>query len=429
MSQIPAIAVFLITYALIVLKPKKINEAHAALIGAFLSIIFLLKPHQVFEALGISTQEMPVPLVTTWNVIIILASLMIISGLLDDYGFFEYCAVKAIHASKNSGHKFFLYTFLVVASIALFAGNDVVILTTTPIILIFCRNAGINPKPYMYVSFFAANTFSMPLYIGNLTNILIGDSFGLNYFGFTKYMFLPTIMAACVNYYLLKYIFRKQIPEYFYPEKNTQPVIKNRMLVTAGLIVLIGVIVLGGVANYYKVPISAVALGGALILLALEKHIDYRLKRISWNVIFFVAGLFIVVKALEVNGVTGRISEIVSSVISDNLLVAVYSVSLLSALMCNSINNIPMTAMMLSVIQQAGLSVEMNSAMGYSLVIGSNLGANFTTFGALAGILWIETARRYGWGTTMTDLLRIGLFVTPIAILAASIVIAFEFWI
>src|SRR4030067_908704 len=190
LSQILAIAVFLFTYALIVLKPKKLNEAHAAMIGAGLTTVFLLKSTHVLEALGISTTEMPVPLVTTWNVVIILATLMVISTLLDDHGFFEYCAYRAIHASKNSGERLFLYTFLVVSLISLFAGNDVVILTTTPIILIFCRNARIDPKPFMYVSFFAANTFSMPLYIGNLTNIMIGDSYRLDYFGFTWFMVL-----------------------------------------------------------------------------------------------------------------------------------------------------------------------------------------------------------------------------------------------
>jgi arsenical pump membrane protein len=424
LNQLPAIVVFFITYALIVIKPKKINEAHAALIGAVLAIIFLLKPHQVLEALGISTSEMPEPLVTTWNVVIILATLMIISSLLDDYGFFEYCSMKAIHASKNSGHRLFLYTYLVVSFIALFAGNDVVILTTTPIILIFCRNAGINPKPYMYASFFAANTFSMPLYIGNLTNILIGDSFGLDYFGFTKYMFIPTIAAASVNYHLLKYIFRKQIPESFNAKDNGKVFIKNKNLVNLGLAVLLGVIMLGGIANYYKIPISVVTLGGALVLLASERRIIYRLKRISWNVVIFVIGLFIVVKSLDVSGVTGKIGEFVFSGVSDNIFIAIYSVSLFSALMCNLVNNIPMTAMMLSIFQQAPPA--MNTAMGYSLVIGSNLGANFTTFGALAGILWLESARRYGWNTTITDLLKIGLFVTPIAILGASVVLAVE---
>ncbi|MFA4934928.1 MAG: SLC13 family permease [Candidatus Methanoperedens sp.] len=426
MSQILAVAVFVLTYALIVLKPKKINEAHAALIGAALTVVFLLKPHHVLEALGISTPEMPVPLVTTWNVVIILATLMIISSLLDDYGFFEYCASGAIHASKNSGERLFLYTFLVVSVISLFAGNDVVILTTTPIILIFCKNAKINPKPYMYASFFAANTFSMPLYIGNLTNILIGDSFGLDYFGFTKYMFLPTLAAALVNYHLLKYIFRKQIPQSFSSQDNGRIPIRNKFLVTLGLAVLLGVIVLGGVANYMKIPLSVVTLAGALLLMISERRIVHRLKRVSWNVILFVIGLFIVIKGLEVSGVASAIGEVIFANMSDNIPAAIFSVSLFSAFMCNIVNNIPMTAMMLSIIQHASLTQEMNTAMAYSLVIGSNLGANFTTFGALAGILWLESARRYGWNTTMTDLLKIGLFVTPIAILGASIVLAIE---
>jgi len=223
-----------------------------------------------------------------------------------------------------------IYTFLVVSLISLFAGNDVVILTTTPIILIFCRNARIDPKPFMYVSFFAANTFSMPLYIGNLTNIMIGDSYRLDYFGFTGFMVLPTLAAGIVNYYLLKHIFRRHIQ------------------------------------------------------------------------VSFDANL------------------------SDNIMTATFVVSLISALMCNLVNNIPMTAMILSILQHPGLTPDMNTAMAYSLVIGSNLGANFTTFGALAGILWLESAKRYGWSTTMTDFLKIGLFVTPIAILASSIVLAVE---
>ena len=426
MSQLLAIAVLVLTYILIVVKPAGINEAHAALIGAVLAIALILKPHHILEALGISTAYMPDPLVTTWNVVIILATLMIISSLLDDYGFFEYCATKAVNASGNNGSKLFFYTYGVVSVISLFAGIDVVILTTTPVILIFCRNASINPKPYMYASFFAANTFSMPLYIGNLTNILIGDSFKLDYFGFTKYMLLPTLAAAAANFYLLRYIFREQIPVYFFSNKNQAVLIKNKRLVTLGLIILISVIVIGGIANFMKIPLSAVTLAGAMILMIFEGRIIHRLKRVSWNVVIFVIGLFIVVKGLDASGVTGTIGEFVFAGSGSNILIAAFSLSLLSALLCNLFNNIPMTAMMISMIQQAGLSPIMKEVMGYSLVIGSNLGANFTTFGALAGILWIESGRRYGWSTTITDLLKIGLFVTPIAILAASIVLALE---
>lgn len=426
LSHILAIAVFLFTYILIVVKPKRLNEAHAALIGAALTTVFLLKPTHILEAMGISTPEMPVPLVTTWNVVIILATLMVISTLLDDHGFFEYCAYRAIHASKNNGERLFLYTFLVVSLISLFAGNDVVILTTTPIILIFCRNARIDPKPFMYVSFFAANTFSMPLYIGNLTNIMIGDSYRLDYFGFTGFMVLPTLAAGVVNYYLLKNIFRKHIQVSFDAKDNGMVKVKNRMLVTLGLGVLAAVIVLGGVANSLKIPISAVTLAGALILILFERRPLYRLKRVSWNVVIFVIGLFIVVKGLEVSGFAEYAGEVLFANLSDNILAATFLVSLISAFMCNLVNNIPMTAMMLSILQHPGLTPDMNTAMAYSLVIGSNLGANFTTFGALAGILWLESAKRYGWSTTLTDFLKIGLFVTPIAILGSSIVLAVE---
>ncbi len=288
------------------------------------------------------------------------------------------------------------------------------------------RAAMIDPKPFMYVSFFAANTFSMPLYIGNLTNILIGDSFRLDYFGFTGYMLLPTIGAGLVNYYLLKRIFRKHIPVSFDERENGRVQIRNKQLVALGVGVLAAVIVLGGVANYYDIPISAVTLAGAVILMIFEGRPVQRLKRVSWNVVMFVIGLFIVVKGLEVSGFAESAGEILFANLSDNILGATILVSLISAFMCNLVNNIPMTAMMLSILQHPGMTPDMNTAMAYSLVIGSNLGANFTTFGALAGILWLESAKRYGWSTTMTDFLKIGLFVTPVAILVSSIVLAVE---
>ncbi|MCE8423577.1 MAG: hypothetical protein J5U16_06555, partial [Candidatus Methanoperedens sp.] len=226
---------------------------------------------------------------------------------------------------------------------------------------------------------------------------------------------------------MLKYIFKKQVPKSFNSKDEGIISIKNRLPAILGIGVLLAVIILGGIANYFKIPLSVITLSGALILILFEQRIIYRLKRISWNVVIFVAGLFIVVKGLEVSNVADDIGNILFANISSNLAVATFQVSLLSAFMCNLVNNIPMTVMMLSITQHAALIEQMNTAMAYSLVIGSNLGANFTTFGALAGILWLESARRSGWSTTITDFLIIGLFVTPFAILASSIILSVEF--
>ena len=64
--------------------------------------------------------------------------------------------------------------------------------------------------------------------------------------------------------------------------------------------------------------------------------------------------------------------------------------------------------------------------MAYSLVIGSNLGANITITGALAGILWIECAKVEKWNTGITEFIKISLAVTPLVILASAAVLAIE---
>jgi len=83
----------------------------------------------------------------------------------------------------------------------------------------------------------------------------------------------------------------------------------------------------------------------------------------------FVIGLFIVVKGLEVSGFAEYAGGVLFSNLSDNIIVATFVISLISALMCNLVNNIPMTAMMLSILQHPGLTPDMNTAMAYSLVI------------------------------------------------------------
>jgi len=116
-------------------------------------------------------------------------------------------------------------------------------------------------------------------------------------------MLFPTLAAAIVNYYLLKYIFRKQINVSFISNDDIMIPIKNKFAVILGLGVLLGVIILGGVAHYFKIPLSIITLLGAVLLILFERNIMYRLKRISWNVVIFVASLFIVVKGLEVSDV------------------------------------------------------------------------------------------------------------------------------
>jgi arsenical pump membrane protein len=280
----------------------------------------------------------------------------------------------------------------------------------------------------MYSFFFAANIASMFLYIGNLTNILIGDAFKLGYFDFTAYMFLPTMAAIIVNYVIFYFMFKDSM-ESSYPvasNVNAGALIKDKAMVAVGLSVLAFVLIGCGFANWLLLPLSVVTTVGAIAIYIAERKPVLRTKRISWRVVAFVLSLFIVVKGLEVSGVNAIIGGLILALVGQNPVLATFFISMASAFMCNVVNNIPMTAMMVPITSSIAMTPDMALAMAYSLVIGSNLGANITITGALAGILWIECAKAEKWSTGISEFIKTGLTVTPIVILASSAVLAIE---
>ncbi|MDM7912877.1 MAG: ArsB/NhaD family transporter, partial [Methanotrichaceae archaeon] len=305
---------------------------------------------------------------------------------------------------------------------------DIAILTLTPIILKFCRRAGLDAKPFMYSFFFAANIASMFLYIGNLTNILIGDAFKLGYFDFTVYMFLPTMTAIIVNFVIFYYMFKNGVRG-TYPmscDVNARELIKDRPMVAVGLAVLVLVLIGCGFANWLTLPLSVVTTIGALAIYIAERKPIMRTRRISWRVVVFVLSLFIVVKGLEVSGVNAIVGGVILSIVGQNPVYTTFFISMASAFLCNVVNNIPMTAMMVPITSGIAATPEMALAMAYSLVIGSNLGANITITGALAGILWLECAKAEKWSTGVSEFIKTGLIVTPVVIFSSAMVLALE---
>ncbi len=425
-SEILIILIFLLTYFLIMVRPWKFTETTGALLGALLMMVFL-QPHHVLEALGFATAY-ATPQVTTWNVVIILIELMVISTFLDDYGFFEWCAVKAMQLAGGDAGKLFTYTYAVTCLITAFTSNDIAILTLTPIILKFCHRANLDAKPFMYAFFFAANIASMFLLIGNLTNIMIADAFQLAYVDFAAYMFLPTMAALVVNYVIFRLMFKKAITAHYPPPDhvNASSLIKNKTMVAVGLAVLVFVLIACGFASAVAIPLSVVTTIGMIVIYMVERKPLLRTKRIAWRVVVFVISLFIVVKGLEVSGVNAYLGSFILSIVGQNPVIATFFMSMASAFLCNVVNNIPMTAMMVPVSLGIATTPDMSLAMAYSLVIGSNLGANITITGALAGILWIECAKVEKWSTGVTEFIKIGVTVTPIVILASAAVLALE---
>ena len=135
------------------------------LIGAVILVIFKGDVNKIISALTADTSVNPI------KILVIFISMTILSIFLDELGVFRFLAEASLKKAGKSQIKLFITLYLTVSVLTVFTSNDVIILSFTPFICYFARNAKIDPIPYLAAEFVAANTWSMALIIGHPTNI------------------------------------------------------------------------------------------------------------------------------------------------------------------------------------------------------------------------------------------------------------------
>jgi len=411
-----------------------------ALFAPVLIIIFgFLNYSQILGGLGGQGTLNP------FGVLVLFLSMVFMSIYLDITGFFEYFARIALKFSKNNGKVLFFSFYFVISFLTIFTSNDIVILTFTPFIYYFTKHAKIDPVPYLIAEFFAANTWSIMLYIGNPTNIVLATAFQIDFLEYFKWMFLPALVAGLVNLVLLYWVFRKRLQINVKQVEVVRPAdaLTDKTGAIFGVIVLFSCIVLLAIAPYFSIDLWLVSFGfaiGLLIILAIRdsyarlirKNLNKdvfkvvkTLKRMPVGVIPFVLAMFISVEALRIYGVTADIGNIFKDMVGQSITSSVFLFGFSSAFFANILNNIPMTVAYVPIIQASASSLPLPAI--FATVIGSNLGANITPLGALAGIMWITILRNKNVNFSFKEFIKYGLIITPITLLVCLGVLAFEF--
>lgn len=392
-----------------------------ALAGAILTLATgLISPQALWRALTDSSSINPI------KILLLFLSMTVLSIFLDEAGFFRYLANRALRRAGNSQAKMFSIVYWTVSILTVFTSNDIVVLTFTPFLCYFAKNAHIDPKPYLIAEFVAANTMSMMLLIGNPTNIYIATSYQISFADYFLTMALPTVAAAAVAFGVLILLFRKSLsrPVLATPEEVTIP---NKPLLATGLSLLILTTVLLAVGPYFGIPmwlISVSAVGVLLLvclLLALLKkrapsELGRTLRRAPWQLVPFVLSMFVLILALSEQGVTARIGTL----IGESGVIAKYGV--LSFLSANVINNIPMSVLFCPIV--GTLPEGSRLAAAYATIVGSNLGAFLTPIGALAGIMWLSLLKKQNVTMRYLDFIRYGAAVSLPSLAAALGVLA-----
>ncbi|HIG99999.1 MAG TPA: hypothetical protein HA258_05400 [Thermoplasmata archaeon] len=411
-----------------------------ALLGPILIILFgFLNLSQILTGLEGTRGLNP------FGILVLFLSMVFMSIFLDITGFFEYCARVALKYASGNGHRLYFSVYLTVSLLTIFTSNDIIILTFTPFIYYFSKNAGIDPKPYLIAEFFAANTWSMMLYIGNPTNIVLAAAFNLRFDEYTKWMLLPALAAGFINMILLYLIFKKKINQ---PLKHIET-INPRSAITDPISTILGLTMLAGciiglvIAPYYGVDMWIISLGFGLALLLLlllrdlivvftkehlnKKHLTVQstIKKMPLSIIPFVLSLFITVEALRIYGITNDIGMYFNNICGASTTATTFIYGISSAFTANILNNIPMTVAFVPIISASSQTTLLPAAL--ATTIGSNLGANITPLGALAGIMWISILRDKEVKLSFKEFVTYGLLITPITLLACLGILAAEF--
>jgi len=406
-----ASSLFIITLIFIIWQPKGLQIGTTAIIGAVIALM-----------LGVVNFDDVIAVTDiVWDATLAFIGIILLSMVLDEIGFFEWAALKMVRLSKGNGNLMFLYVLLLGALVAALFANDGAALILTPILLAKMKH--LEMKPLAVFAFLMAGGFigdaaSNPLVISNLTNIVTAGYFDIGFWEYAKNMFLPNLLAIVASLLVLWLYFRKDIPKQIDIENLATPesVIKNHTMFKLSWWFL-GFLMIGYfVGDYFDLPVSFFALGGALIFLGIANYYKatkpiMTIKAAPWQVVWFSIGLYVVVYGLKNAGLTDTVASWIIALQTQGEAIAIIGTGFLAAGLSSVMNNMPTIMVMDIAIDQVGYAG--NEALVYANILGSNLGPKMTPIGSLATLLWLHVLAqkgvKIGWGEYM----KVGLVITP----------------
>lgn len=412
--------VFSITLIFVIWQPRGLQIGTTALIGAVCALV-----------LGVvSFTDVLTVTRIVWDATLAFIGIIILSMVLDEIGFFEWCAIHMAKLSRGNGHIMFVYSLLLGSLVSAWFANDGAALILTPILLAKMRILELKPKTivaFLLAGGFISDSASLPFVFSNLTNIVTANYFHIGFAAYSATMAIPYIVSTVVSIAVLWIVLRKEIPLHVRTDLLKEPdsVLKNKTLFRFSWFFL--ALLLGGyfIGDAYRLPISLFALGGGLVFLliaSLMRTTDALriIKTAPWQVVWFSIGLYIVVYGLKNAGLTEYLTFVLKALSAYGETVAVIATGFIAAVLSALMNNMP-TVMIMDI----ALSDIPNTTLAYANIIGCNLGPKMTPFGSLATLLWLYVLAQKGVKISFWQYSKFGLLVTPPVLLIVLLSLLF----
>jgi arsenical pump membrane protein len=347
------------------------------------------------------------------DVYLFLAGMMLLSELARREGVFDWCAHLAVGHARGSAVRLFVLVYAVGVIITIFLSNDATAVVLTPAVLAVTRTARVSRQlPYLLACALVANAASFVLPISNPANLVLFGGHLPPLLQWLNRFALPSVISIVATGGLLFFVTRSDLDGRIHQPSTSTKLSTTGKLALASIALAILVLLVAS-ARDWDLGAPTFAVGGlALLLVAIHdrKALWETPRQVAWSVIPLVAGLFVVVEAVNRTGALQASTRALSSLATlpawQGDLSAAFGVTALS----NVINNLPSGLIAGTAVTQTHIPETLRSA----LMIGIDLGPNVSVTGSLATILWLIALRRERQEISAWSFLKIGLLVTPL---------------
>ena len=327
--------------------------------------------------------------------------------------------ISRLHTEKA----FVVVMSLFAGVISAFLDNVATVLMIAPVALAGCKKLNISPVPAIICIAISSNLQGAATLVGDTTSILLAKEAGMDFLDFFFMqgklgMFWVTEAGALAATLLIVWMFRDRKERFDVSEHTDVEDCFPTFLLLGTILALILASFIpyedaAEPGQFYKPAITnglicmAFFLIGAIRQLIRDRGftvIRGAIAEIDYYTIGLLAGLFIVIGAVEEAGIIDQIGELLARLCANGTrdsLFLIYSVIVWMSVLASAFSaNIPSTATMLPVV--AVISNRMGAAVNpnllyFGLLVGATRGGNLTPIGASANVAGIGILRKEGY--------------------------------
>jgi arsenical pump membrane protein len=402
-AHVVLLVIVAISIALMLMRPHGIPEVWWICGGALLLMALRLVP---LKLAGLAVAKGS-------DVYLFLIGMMLLSELAREQGVFDWVASVAVRGANGSCSRLFLLVYGVGTLVTIFMSNDATAVVLTPAILTAVRKARVLPLPYLFVCALIANAASFVLPISNPANLVVFHTG------------MPPLVSIVVTFFVMRLLFREDLCKSIDCEVDAVELSGNGKLVLTGLALMIAVLL---TASAFKKDLGLPTCLAALVITAVvsikARSDPIKLAReISWATLLLVAGLFVMVDAVESQGALNLTQQWLAWACHLGQNVGALVVGLVVGIANNIVNNLPMGLIAGGTIQAA----HTKGLIANAVLIGVDLGPNLSVTGSLATILWLLALRKDSDGdsggekldVSFWKFLKVGAVAMPTALFTA----------